>query len=73
MRVNRAAPVPLALLSAALFGISTPLAKLLVGAMPPLMLAALLYLGSGAGLALVLLVQRVRRAPDARMVIPPGP
>lgn len=39
------APATLALLSAGLFGISTPLAKLLVSAMPPLMLAALLYLG----------------------------
>src|SRR5919204_1892239 len=40
-----------ALLSAALFGASTPLAKLLVGAMAPLALAGLLYLGSGIGLA----------------------
>lgn len=66
------APAALALLSAGLFGISTPLAKLLVSAMPPLMLAALLYLGSGVGLALVLLVQRVRRAADARLVVPHG-
>lgn len=40
-----------ALLSAALFGASTPFAKLLVGAMPPLALAGLLYLGSGIGLS----------------------
>jgi drug/metabolite transporter (DMT)-like permease len=39
-----------ALLSAALFGASTPLAKLLVGEMSPLLLAGLLYLGSGLGL-----------------------
>jgi drug/metabolite transporter (DMT)-like permease len=39
-----------ALLSAALFGASTPLAKLLLGAVPPLLLAATLYLGSGIGL-----------------------
>lgn len=38
-------------LSAALFGASTPFAKLLVGSMPPLALAGLLYLGSGIGLA----------------------
>lgn len=42
----------LALLSAALFGISTPLAKLLIEAVDPWMLAALLYLGSGVGLAI---------------------
>ena len=39
-----------ALLSAALFGASTPLAKLLLEDVDPLMLAGLLYLGSGAGL-----------------------
>jgi drug/metabolite transporter (DMT)-like permease len=40
-----------ALLSAVLFGASTPLAKLLLGAADPLLLAGLLYLGAGAGLA----------------------
>lgn len=45
--------VPLALASAALFGASTPLAKLLLGVVDPWLLAGLLYLGSGAGLALL--------------------
>ena len=40
-----------ALASAALFGASTPLAKLLLGEVSPLLLAALLYLGSGIGIA----------------------
>jgi drug/metabolite transporter (DMT)-like permease len=40
-----------ALLSAALFGASTPFAKHLTGSVSPVMLAALLYLGSGLGLA----------------------
>lgn len=44
-------PIAYALASAALFGASTPLAKLLLGELPPLLLAGLLYLGSGAGLA----------------------
>jgi drug/metabolite transporter (DMT)-like permease len=39
-----------ALAAAALFGASTPFAKLLVGSMPPILLAGLLYLGSGIGL-----------------------
>lgn len=39
--------------SAILFGASTPLAKLLLGAIDPWMLAGLLYLGSGLGLAAV--------------------
>ena len=39
-----------AIAAAALFGASTPLAKLLLGIMPPVLLAGLLYLGSGLGL-----------------------
>lgn len=45
--------VPLALLSAVLFGASTPCAKLLLGGgISPWLLAGLLYLGSGFGLGL---------------------
>jgi len=46
-----------ALLAAALFGASTPIAKLLVGELSPVLLAGLLYLGSGVGLALVRLIR----------------
>lgn len=57
----------LALASAALFGASTPLAKLLLGEVSPVVLAGLLYLGSGVGLALLQLVRgsdrRFREAP----------
>jgi drug/metabolite transporter (DMT)-like permease len=42
--------VRFALIAAALFGASTPLAKLLLGHLSPALLAGLLYLGSGAGL-----------------------
>jgi drug/metabolite transporter (DMT)-like permease len=42
-----------ALAAALLFGVSTPLAKVLLGRVDPWMLAALLYLGSGIGLAVV--------------------
>ena len=42
-----------ALASAALFGASTPFAKLLLGSMSPWTLAGLLYLGAGFGLAIV--------------------
>lgn len=45
--------IPYALAAAGLFGASTPLAKLLVGQMPPVLLAGLLYLGSGIGLAIL--------------------
>jgi len=48
----------LALASALLFGASTPLAKILLGeGLDPLLLAGILYLGSGAGLGLVLLIR----------------
>jgi drug/metabolite transporter (DMT)-like permease len=57
MNITLARP---ALLAALLFGASTPLAKLLVGEVSPLLLAGLLYLGSGLGLGLLLLVRRAR-------------
>src|SRR5437660_6907290 len=46
-----------ALVGAALFGASTPIAKLLVGEIGPVMLAGLLYAGSGVGLGLWLAVR----------------
>src|SRR6202044_704345 len=44
--------VPLALASAVLFGASAPFAKLLLGSTDPQLLAGLLYLGAGIGLAI---------------------
>jgi len=43
----------LAILSALLFGASTPLAKLLLGQVNPWLLAGLLYAGAGVGLAVL--------------------
>ena len=54
-----------ALLAAATFGASTPISKSLLGAMPPLTLAAVLYLGSGLGLSACLAVRAIR-AKDQR-------
>ncbi len=53
--MNRA--VLYALGAAALFGASTPFAKLLTGDMPPVLLAGLLYLGSGLGLSLARVIR----------------
>ena len=53
-----------ALAAAALFGASTPLAKSLVGELPPLLLAGLLYLGSGLGLTIVRLIRDRRWQPS---------
>jgi len=45
--------VPLALGAAVLFGASAPLSKLLIGSVDPWLLAGILYLGAGLGLAAV--------------------
>jgi drug/metabolite transporter (DMT)-like permease len=45
--------VPLALASALAFGASTPLSKILLASVDPQLLAGLLYLGAGIGLAIV--------------------
>jgi drug/metabolite transporter (DMT)-like permease len=50
-----------ALLAALLFGASAPLAKILLHDLSPVELAGALYLGSGLGLALWRLAQRLRR------------
>ena len=47
-----------ALIAAVLFGASTPLAKILLGQLKPILLAALLYLGSGFGLTAWLVFRR---------------
>jgi drug/metabolite transporter (DMT)-like permease len=43
-----------------LFGVSTPLAKLLLGQIPPVLMAGLLYLGAGFGLAAWIFYRRMR-------------
>src|SRR6266404_828869 len=61
------AAIAYALMSSALFGASTPLAKLLLGELPPLLLAGLLYLGSGLGLLAWIAVRpAANRAAPAR-------
>jgi drug/metabolite transporter (DMT)-like permease len=65
----------IAVLSAALFGASTPFAKLLLGQVDAWMLAGLLYLGAGLGLAAVqaargVLGSRQKEAPLRRSDLP---
>ena len=50
-----------ALIAAVLFGASTPLAKILVDEMSPILLAGLLYAGSGVGLGIALLLRNLAR------------
>jgi len=58
------AGVMAAIAAALLFGAGTPFAKILLARTDPWMLAALLYLGSGAGLWLF---RRIRRTPAVRL------
>ncbi len=55
--------VLLALLSAALFGASTPLAKIVLGSVDPWTMAGLLYLGAGLGLAVTHFSRKALRVP----------
>lgn len=59
-----------ALAAAILFGASTPAAKIVVADVHPLMLAGLLYLGSGVGLSIVKLLGRQGGARLARRDLP---
>ena len=62
-------PMIQAILAAALFGASAPLAKLMLGNIEPVPLAAFLYLGSGLGLLLfnVLFKKHTRPGGEARI------
>lgn len=55
-----------ATLSAILFGISPVLCKVVLGEMSPVLLAGLLYLGSGVGLSFVLVRQRIHIVREVR-------
>ena len=54
-----------ALVAAILFGASMPVAKILTGHMPPVLLAGLLYLGSGIGLLILFGLRRRLSKRDA--------
>lgn len=64
--------VVMALVAALLFGASTPIAKLLLADSSPWMLAALLYLGSGIGLAGLRALRALRRGAAASSRLQPG-
>jgi drug/metabolite transporter (DMT)-like permease len=56
-----------ALIAAVLFGVSAPLGKTLVGHIDPWLFAGLLYLGSGLGLGLALVVRNGRQRDSYRL------
>ncbi|WP_035107067.1 DMT family transporter [Desulfovirgula thermocuniculi] len=61
MKANYAIAVFQAFLAATLFGVSIPLAKVLLGGIGPVPLAALLYLGSSTGLLIIKAGQHLTR------------
>jgi len=60
MKSNNLPFILQALLAAIFFGASAPISKLLLGDIAPIFLAAFLYLGSGTGISLVKLTQRMQ-------------
>ncbi len=61
MNRNHLPSILQALVAAVLFGVSAPLAKVLLGELEPIPLAGLLYLGSGIGVLVVRLIQGMDR------------
>lgn len=49
-----------AIIAALLFGISTPLSKLLISHIPPTYLASFLYIGAGIGMSVLFMFQRMK-------------
>src|SRR5437870_5726608 len=64
--LNRSQGIIFALLAALLFGASTPLAKSLLPQVAPLLMAGLLYLGSGIGLGVYSLLHSRSKAPGSQ-------
>jgi drug/metabolite transporter (DMT)-like permease len=60
------AAVLAAFTSAALFGVSTPAAKALLGTVDPVLLAGLFYCGAGIGVAVLRALAPILKAPAAR-------
>jgi drug/metabolite transporter (DMT)-like permease len=66
MKQNKLYPIGQALAAAVLFGASAPLAKILLGEIEPIPLAAFLYLGTGIGLLLMKIIENSLRPTSQR-------
>ena len=51
----------LAVLAAALYAINSPFSKLLLGYMPPTLMAGFLYIGAGLGMGVIALLRRLKK------------
>ena len=64
-KTTQARAVGFAILAAALYALNAPLSKVLLGQVPARMMAALLYLGAGAGMLMLRLMQKSMGKPSA--------
>jgi len=62
---NNTKAIAMAVLAAALYGISSPVSKLLLKEIPPTLMAALLYLGAGFGMLILNGISSIKHKPQA--------
>ncbi len=62
MNTKHNASIFAAILAAALYAISTPISKILLNEIPPTLMAALLYLGAGLGMAIIGLYLKINKS-----------
>lgn len=62
MERNRKGGITCAILAAALYAVNAPLSKLLLGFVPPTLMAGLLYIGAGLGMVVIALLRKLRKA-----------
>lgn len=60
MKIKTKYPILLAILAAACYGVSSPVAKFLLQELSPAFVAALLYLGAGLGMAAINIFKRIK-------------
>ena len=53
--------IAFAILAAALYSINAPFSKLLLGFMPPTLMAGFLYVGAGIGIAFIALIRKIKK------------
>lgn len=63
MKSSNRTGILLAILAAALYAINSPFSKLLLEFIPSTLMAGLLYLGAGLGMAVIALIRRIRKVP----------
>lgn len=65
MQQNIRKGIGLAVLAAALYAINAPFSKMLLKHMPPTLMAGLLYIGAGLGMAVIALIRKIKKTERA--------